>query len=78
MRIPKNDDTNGVSAGLRHGTVGTLQFVSNISKFYHAELGIDEFEWITEHWRKLRLLKGSLNSDYQVKYQLKRYPYQLQ
>ncbi|KAF9349888.1 hypothetical protein BGX34_001547 [Mortierella sp. NVP85] len=82
IRIPKNDDTNGYVlafqldcgmgqlASLRQLT--TLQFLSNISKFYHAELGIDEFEWITKHWKKLKTFKGSLNSDYQVNYQLRR------
>lgn len=82
IHIPKNNSTTGdllefrldcgmgQLASLRQLTA--LRFLSKKSRDYHAGLGTDEFEWIKNHWKKLKMIEGKLNSDHEVDAQLKR------
>ena len=58
----------GQLASLRELT--TFHFVSDIDGCY-ADLGMAEIEWIKDHWKKLKRVKGSLNSCNTTHYNLK-------
>ncbi|KAF9349889.1 hypothetical protein BGX34_001548 [Mortierella sp. NVP85] len=48
----------------------SFQFTSNLRNC-HADLGMPEVEWIKNHWKKLKQVKGSLNNCDTVRYNLK-------
>ncbi|KAK3819577.1 MAG: hypothetical protein J3Q66DRAFT_334944 [Benniella sp.] len=81
MRILKMDVGNGYALAFRRDCgmehleslreLTTFRFLSDVDSI-HAELGMYELKWIEEHWKKLKILEGRLNSDHEVDAQLKR------
>jgi hypothetical protein len=63
------EDGMGQLASLQELT--SFQFLPNGYWTWQIELGMEEFEWIKEHWKRLKMVKGRLNSSSTVSSHLK-------
>jgi hypothetical protein len=62
-------DGMGQLASLQELT--SFQFLPNDYRKWQIELGMEEFEWIKDRWKKLKMVKGRLNSCNTVRNNLK-------
>lgn len=60
----------GLLASLQQLT--TLRFFRDSASEYVPQLGMDEVTWMVDNWKKLKSIKGRLNSDQLIESQLQR------